>query len=148
MRLLAPMRIEQFLGIVLGEPPDQPLKRFVRTRVNRPIQRPKPFGQIVRRQRESCDHAERPAAPSFQRPEQVRLARCVDDANCAVGGYDFGFEQNRRRQTVTLREAAEAASEDETANADVGPTPRVEHSVSRPRQLDRRAAICNRPQAM
>ena len=75
------------------------------------------LGQRVRAQRDAGDDS-KPAAAALQRPEEVGIRAGVGDPDLAVGGHDFRLDEARAGQSIGLREAAEAAAQDEPGDAD------------------------------
>ncbi len=92
-RLLAPVRIEEALGVERDEARDQPLERRVGTGADRRVDAAEEFRELVRAQRDLRHHAKAAPAATLQPPEEIRIRAGIGDADGAIGGDDFGLEQ-------------------------------------------------------
>ena len=116
--LFTPMRVEEAIAIVLHEPRDEcaiVLRRCARGSSPDGAER---LGQFARSQRQPRDDAETPAAAALECPEELGVAKRVDDADRAVGGYHLSLDETCRRRAEALREAAESAALHEACDAD------------------------------
>ena len=118
--LLAPVRVEQPLGVEVDEARQEALERRVGGRPQLPMQHPEVGRQGVGAQGQPRHHAEGAAAPALQRPEQVRLADGVDGPDHPVGGDDLRLQKAGRGEAVGLGEAAEASALDQPRHAHRG----------------------------
>lgn len=94
------------------------MERSLRRGFDRHVHGAEEVRQVMGAQREPGHDAEGAAIAALQRPEQVRMGAGVGDPHGAIGGDDLGFQQARRGQAVSLREAAEAAALDQARHAD------------------------------
>ena len=115
---VAPVRIEQVVGIKCDETPDQPTKGGVGRGLDRGMNAADKARQIVRLQGQPRDDAEAAAAAAFKPPEQIAVGAGIGDPHGAVRGDDFGFQQARRRGAELLRKAAEPAGLHEARDTD------------------------------
>jgi len=61
-------------------------------------------------ERQACDHAKASIASAFERPEQVRFAVGIDDADDAIGRHHFRLQQRSGGVPVPFRETAKATT--------------------------------------
>src|SRR5271169_3732058 len=111
------MVVEQMLAVETHELTDQAPIGIVRRRFDREVSGAEELGKIVYAQCQLAHHAEGTAAAALERPEQIGVGACIRDANLAVGGYYFGFEQTSRGGAVMLRVTSEAATLNQARHA-------------------------------
>src|SRR5437868_10280838 len=90
---LPPMSIDEIVGIEVDELTDQPAKGGVGKGVDRCRNRAEERRQLMRFEGEPGDDAEAAATAAFETPVQVRIGADIGNADLAVGGDDFGFQQ-------------------------------------------------------
>src|SRR5579863_352745 len=76
------------------------------------------LGEVMDAQGQLTDYAVGATAAALERPEQIGVGACIGDADLAVGGDYFGFEQSCGGEAVMFREAAKAATLNEAGDAD------------------------------
>ncbi len=118
MNSLAPVRVEKIFAIDIHKARNQAPVCVVGLRLDREIHHAEEFRQVVGAQGQARDHAEAASATTLERPEEVGIVARVDRADPAIRGHDLGLQQIRRRGSVPLGPAAEAAAADQARDAD------------------------------
>src|SRR5271165_1507100 len=144
------MIIEEMLRVEANELSDQAPIGIIRRRFDREVGGAEELGEIVNPQRHLTHHPETAASAAFQRPEQIGVSAYIRDANLAVGGDYFGFEQASCGRTIVLRETAKATTLNQTRQAycQASATLNVFPTLGRNRVVclypDRSSADCDR----
>src|SRR5205823_2554889 len=120
LHLLAPMRIEESLGIELEEARQEPAEGLVRGGLDLAPRAAEELRQRVGAQRQEGHDAPAAAAAAIDGPEEIGIRAGVDDEGAAVRRDDLGLEQSRGGRAEALGQTAEAAALDETRDADRG----------------------------
>ena len=110
------MRIEKRLAVEFNDLADQPAVGVIGRRLDDGEHSAEIFRQRMRAQSDAGDDAE-PAAAAFQRPEKIGIRAGVGDSDFAVRSHDLHLDEARGREAICLGVASEAASQDETCDA-------------------------------
>ncbi len=116
---LAPVRIDQALPAQPRKTIDQAAEGGIGMRLEGRKHRAELIGQLAHPQPNPGHHAEG-AATALQRPEQVRIAVCVDPADAPVRRDDFRLQEPRGARAEVLGETAEPSASHPSRNADGG----------------------------
>ena len=143
-KLLAPVWIEERLRVKLDRLANEPAIGVVGGRLDRREHDAERLRKLVRAQRDAGDDAE-PAAAPFERPEEVGIYAGVGDSDLAVRGDDLRLDKVGAGRSVGLREAAEAAAEDEPDDADRHAAAALHVATALRRHLHRRPGASMRP---
>src|SRR5580704_2525609 len=111
------MRIEEARRIEVDEARKQAAVGLVGTGVEGEVYRAEGIRERMGRKGEAGDYAERAATPTLERPEEVGVARIVDDAGDAVRGDDLCLNQAGGGRAIGLGEAPEAVAENQARDA-------------------------------
>ena len=112
------MGIKECLVVEAHERANQVAIRGVRVRLYQAPDPAEGYRELVCRKRHLCNNAEAAATTSLQCPEQIRIGGAISNEYLAICGNDLCLEQACRGHAIILREAAEAATLDESRDTD------------------------------
>src|SRR6185312_9416486 len=141
--LLAPIGVEQRVAAEAEKLGEQAFEGLIALGFYGELHAAQRRGQIVRLERHSRDDPEGPPATTFERPQKLWIAACIDGPDLPVGRDDFRLDQACSGGPESLGEAAKSAALDQTGN----PDGRASASLDIAPALDRYSTIDPSPHA-